>query len=301
LQINPIHIVYPNPILPHPKLVIIFFHGIIPKKDIAEAWKETWTSITHINGEERPTFWIKEWLVEDMGENIQILSLSYDANIYGVNDDVTNIGKNLVQSLVVNQSYENLWCAPIVLVGHSFGGLVIKSLVVEIKRRMNQKTSNDMDVTMNARSKDFYDNLIGVIFYGTPHVGGTKTFSTYFVRICQDMGDKTHSITQQSLLQNVQVLDSKMEQLSMEFDRAKENLNIYAFVEGQPINEDEEILVPYASAQRLSGNNCYKIEDLNHLTICKPPTRDHISYSKLVDCLKICLKVRHQLQCKSFN
>jgi len=38
-----------------------------------------------------------------MGENIQILSLSYDANIYGVNDDVTNIGKNLVQSLVVNQ------------------------------------------------------------------------------------------------------------------------------------------------------------------------------------------------------
>ncbi|CAK9870265.1 unnamed protein product, partial [Sphagnum jensenii] len=151
--------------------------------------------------------------------------------------------------------YENLWCAPIVLVGHSFGGLVIKSLVVEIKRRMNQKTSNDIDVTTNARSKDFYDNLTGVIFYGTPHEGGTKTFSAYFVRICQDMGDKTHSITQQSLLQNVQ-----------------------------------EILVPYASAQRLSSNNCYKIEDLNHLTICKPPTRDHISYSKLVDYLKICLK-----------
>jgi hypothetical protein len=95
--------VYPTPILTHPELVIIFFHGIASRKDIAKAWKETWTSITHIYGEERPTFWIKEWLVEDMGENIQILSLSYDANIYGVNDDVTNIGKNLVQSLVVNQ------------------------------------------------------------------------------------------------------------------------------------------------------------------------------------------------------
>jgi len=90
--------VYPNPILTHPELVIIFFHGIVSRKDIAKAWKETWTSITHINGEEHPTFWINEWLVEDMGENIQILSLSYDAN-----DDVTNIGKNLVQSLVVNQ------------------------------------------------------------------------------------------------------------------------------------------------------------------------------------------------------
>ncbi len=94
---------YPNLILTQPKLVIIFFHGIVSRKDISNAWKETWTSITHINGEEHPTFWIKEWLVEDMGENIQILSLSYDANIYGVNDDVTDIGKNLVQSLVVNQ------------------------------------------------------------------------------------------------------------------------------------------------------------------------------------------------------
>jgi hypothetical protein len=95
--------VYPNPILKHPELVIIFVHGIVSRKDIAKAWKETWTSITHINGEECPTFWINEWLVEDMGKNIQILSLSYDVNIYGVNDDVTNIGRNLVQSLVVNE------------------------------------------------------------------------------------------------------------------------------------------------------------------------------------------------------
>ncbi len=94
---------YPSPILTDLELVVIFFHGIVSRKDIAKAWKETWTSITNINGEECPTFWINEWLVEDMGEKNQILSLSYDANIYGVNDDVTDIGKNLVQSLVVNQ------------------------------------------------------------------------------------------------------------------------------------------------------------------------------------------------------
>jgi triacylglycerol esterase/lipase EstA (alpha/beta hydrolase family) len=150
---------------------------------------------------------------------------------------------NLIINIVCIYSYENLWCAPIVLVGHSFGGLIIKSLVVEIKRCMNKKTSNDMDLAMNARSKDFYDNLIGVIFYGVPHEGGTKTFSTYFAQICQEMGflNKTHSITQQSLLKNVQFLDKKMEQLSMEFDQTKENLNIYAFVEGQPISKDEVI------------------------------------------------------------
>jgi hypothetical protein len=150
---------------------------------------------------------------------------------------------NLIIKIVCIYSYENLWCAPIVLVGHSFGGLIIKSLVVEIQRCMNQKTSNDIDLAMNARSKDFYDNLTGVIFYGTPHEGGTKTFSMYFAEICQEVGllNKTHSITQQSFLENVEVLNQKMEQLSVDFDRAKENLNIYAFVEGQPINKNEVI------------------------------------------------------------
>jgi hypothetical protein len=130
-----------------------------------------------------------------------------------------------------------------VLVGHSFGGLIIKSLVVEIKRCMNQKTSNDMDLAMNESSKDFYDNLTGVIFYGTPHEGGTKTYSTYFAQVCQETGflNKTHSIPQQSLLNNVQCLNPNMEQLSMEFYRGKENLNIYAFVEGQPINKYEVV------------------------------------------------------------
>jgi triacylglycerol esterase/lipase EstA (alpha/beta hydrolase family) len=150
---------------------------------------------------------------------------------------------NLIIKIVCIYSYENLWCAPIVLVGHSFGGLIIKSLVVEIQRYMNQKTSNDIESAMNARSKDFYDNLTGVIFYGAPHEGGTKTFSMYFVEICQEVGllNKTHSITQQSFLPNVEVLNQKMEQLSVDFDQTKENLNIYAFVEGQPINQNEVI------------------------------------------------------------
>ncbi len=92
-----------------------------------------------------------------------------------------------------------------------------------------------MDLAMNARSKDFYDNLTGVIFYGVPHEGGTKTFSMYFAQICQEMGflNKTHSITQQCL--------QKMEQLSREFDEAKKNINIYAFLEGQPISKYEVI------------------------------------------------------------
>jgi hypothetical protein len=51
--------------------------------------------------------------------------------------------------------------------------------------------------------------------------------------------------------------------------------------------------VPMASTIRLSSNNNYRVEDADHLTICKPPSKDHISYSKLLECLKLFMKVNN--------
>ncbi len=101
------HIVYPNDdILEHPNLVIIFFHGIVHENKIGFAWKETWTS-RPTNGEEN-IFWPERWLPNDIGNNVQILSLSYNTNIFDVHDDVTDISKNLLQSLVVDTRYNNV-------------------------------------------------------------------------------------------------------------------------------------------------------------------------------------------------
>jgi hypothetical protein len=98
-----VHNVYPNDrILKHPDLVIIFFHGIVHGNKIELAWKETWTS-SPTNGEES-IFWPERWLPNDIGNNVQILSLSYN----DVHDDVTEIGKNFLQSLVVNARYNNV-------------------------------------------------------------------------------------------------------------------------------------------------------------------------------------------------
>jgi hypothetical protein len=99
----PVHNVYPNDrILNHPDLVIIFFHGIVPGNKIELAWKETWTS-SPTNGKES-VFWPERWLPNDIGNNVQILSLSYN----DVHDDVTEISKNFLQSLVVNARYNDV-------------------------------------------------------------------------------------------------------------------------------------------------------------------------------------------------
>jgi len=51
----------------------------------------------------------EKWLPEDLNDNVRILSLSYDFTIVAnVQNDVTESGKDLVQSLVTNSRCDNL-------------------------------------------------------------------------------------------------------------------------------------------------------------------------------------------------
>jgi hypothetical protein len=87
-------------------LTIIFFHGIAC--GINDEWKETWTTQS-IDGREKCICWPQMWIPKDLNDNVRILSLSYDSNVVAnVHNDLTEIGKNLIQSLVINSRCDNL-------------------------------------------------------------------------------------------------------------------------------------------------------------------------------------------------
>ncbi len=106
LQIYPVHDLNPNCTSENPNLTVIFFHGIA--YGINDEWKETWTTRS-TNGREKCIFWPQMWIPKDLNDNVRILSLSYDSNVVAsVHNDVTDIGKNLVQSLVINSRCDYL-------------------------------------------------------------------------------------------------------------------------------------------------------------------------------------------------
>ncbi|KAH8944391.1 hypothetical protein BDL97_13G107300 [Sphagnum fallax] len=278
----------------NPNLTIVFFHGItFGTKD---EWKETWTTCPTSYREEC-ICWPEKWLPEDLNNNVRILSLSYDSNIVAsVHNDVTEIGKNLIQSLITNSSYQSLWDGPVALVAYSFGGLVLKSLVVEAHKYVYQRPKNGLDDEVQKCCETFLNNVKGVIFYGVPHVGGTQYLSNYFTWQYQQINTLSKYATQSGFLKNLESFNPQMEHLSIDFkNAAHEDLNIYAFGEGLPLNENWGILVPYVSSIQLSNNNHYKIEDANHLTICKPPNKEHPSYFLLLKCLRICMQKNIEL------
>ena len=49
----------------------------------------------------------------------------------------------------------------------------------------------------------------------------------------------------------------------------------------------QDILVPYASAQRLSHKNHFKVEDADHETICMPVSREAPNYHKMLEMMKL--------------
>ncbi len=106
LQKYLVHDLNPTCNFDNPNLTIIFFHGIAFGTN--DEWKETWTTCP-TNNREECICWPKKWLPEDLNNNVRILSLSYDSNIVAsFHNDVTEIGKSLIQRLVTNSRCDDL-------------------------------------------------------------------------------------------------------------------------------------------------------------------------------------------------
>jgi hypothetical protein len=124
------------------------------------------------------------------------------------------------------------------LIGHCFGGLVIKSLVEEAcKRARLGNVRNDYDRKAKASAEMFLKNLKGVVFYAVPHSGSEKLIS-YFSR-CSQITILRRVVKLAGFVRNVQPHQFKMEKLATTFDAIVQELsiNVYAFFEGKPMKD----------------------------------------------------------------
>jgi triacylglycerol esterase/lipase EstA (alpha/beta hydrolase family) len=115
------------------------------------------------------------------------------------------------------------WDHPIVLIGHSFGGLVLKSLVVKLKRAstVGNPTDSWSKATVQC-AKVFLRNVRGVAFYAVPHAGSSN-FDEYVKELlrCNNRHDC-------GIMDNIQPWQRDMEQLSVDFDEiVHETKSIY--------------------------------------------------------------------------
>ncbi len=117
---------------------------------------------------------------------------------------------------------DDIGSRPFALVGHSFGGLVIKALVNETRRSSRRAISK----------AKFLKNLKRVVFYAVPHSGADAETLTGYVNYCSGR-------TASCLPENMKPFSTNMAEMSVMMEHAFYNkeVNIYAFGEGQPTYE----------------------------------------------------------------
>lgn len=126
----------------------------------------------------------------------------------------------------------------IALVGHSFGGLVLKSLLVEAKKLATlpeHARRNDVTRATGDACTAFLAKINCAVFYGTPHSGSdAATLAQNLQKLAKRTGIP---LTLAGILKNLQPFQRDMEELSVAFqDAARQDINIFAFGEGRPIS-----------------------------------------------------------------
>jgi hypothetical protein len=120
-----------------------------------------------------------------------------------------------------------------VLVGYSFGGLVIKSLVVEAKKTTQEHCKNGMDRSRRDSCRAFMRNLKGIVFYSVPHSGASKDFEKYFTD-ANNVPFLKSSDRSQGLTRCISDFNREMAQLTIDFlGSIEDDMNLYAIVEGK--------------------------------------------------------------------
>jgi hypothetical protein len=147
---------------------------------------------------------------------------------------------------------------PFVLVGHSFGGIVIESLVIEIYRISRQQHHNNLGKRNVGNANAFLKNMAGVAFYAIPHVGSRQLIE-YICRQCE-INFHSKQLAKAIILENIDSSISK------------------------------GMIMEYGPTQ-IPRQTSYRVEGCDHFNVCKPPDQDHPSYDMLLQFLEGCRKV----------
>ncbi|KAL2629628.1 hypothetical protein R1flu_014314 [Riccia fluitans] len=149
---------------------VVFFHGLQPPtlqpSDYREAYWQTWLRAKTAKSKST-LLWPKAWLPEEF-PNARVLTVSYLSSAQkGITQDGTDldlIAEALVQDLILQGGIGQ---NPLVLVGHSLGGVVLKKVILQA----TSKCGEDIDGQDIQRLKSFLQNVRGDFYFASPHNG----------------------------------------------------------------------------------------------------------------------------------
>jgi len=245
-------------------LALIFVHGLGGDSN------ETWTH----NPKDPAAFWPR-WVAEDCG--CQTWTLSYDASLSAWKDNAMPLpdqGDAVLDCLASNTEINH---RPLLLIGHSLGGLLIKTLIV---------SGHSKGV---ARYQALIELVCGVVFIATPHNGSQLANLAQAIKLFLLTNEQVGNLIRGN---------THLRNLHQQFlaQQKKQEFRVRTFAEGKPmllgrkvrgfrLGIDIMVVDPNSAEPHIPGDIAIPLPE-DHLSICKPKDRNEQIHQSLVSFIR---------------
>jgi triacylglycerol esterase/lipase EstA (alpha/beta hydrolase family) len=148
-----------------PTFDIVFLHGL-QWGATKSAWVDTWSCEVDSQRVCWPVHFLTSSAASHRFERLRILSVTYNADAIRGDQPIQTTGEILTNRSVSHTSAAGVGDRPVVFVGHSLGGLVMKQLISVV-----DEYSRSPDEEKKTAFTRFFSNMRAMVFYGTPHSG----------------------------------------------------------------------------------------------------------------------------------
>ncbi|KAI1391831.1 NACHT and WD domain protein [Hypoxylon trugodes] len=244
---------------PEPLIDLIFVHGL--RGGSIKTWRQ---------GNDPRMFWPQFWLPKEPGlRNVSVHSFGYDSDWASIKPSILNVhdfGQSLLEEMRNSPHLRKNPSGPIILLGHSMGGLVIKKAYYLAR-----------DVP------DLGDRIKCIFFLATPHRGSDYAALLNNILAATGVMSSRHYIT------DLTIGSTSAEQINKDFRKHAKTLPIFSFYEtlrmnlgftsGLIVERSSAILGPSFENERVQYINA------NHREICKFDSMDDPSYITIKNAL----------------
>lgn len=227
-------------------LNVILFHGL--HGDATTTWR-------HSKNDE--SCWPK-WLSEDL-DGVRVTSISYEAPFDFLNRGTMTITQRAANIATLLTTDQQLIEKPIMLIGHSLGGLIIKATILHLQKQS----------VSDPQCKKILDNIKSVLFVAVPNQGSKWAnilFGVFFSKL-------TKSLT----LKNPELISLNE---SYQNYVAGKKISHLVFYESKGQFLTNKVVDADSSNPMLDNTTPIPLDD-DHKAIVKPSSRDSLLYRKI--------------------
>lgn len=248
---------------------VVFLHGLLG--GVFYTWRQQdhednrGSSSFQVSEDDYSYCWPRDWL-QDVSDNVRVIGVDFDSYLsqWGGSCPTQSFKQSIderSEDILHKLRAAGVGKRPVVFVGHSMGGLLIKKMLVHAKE------SEDEDM------KELAENTKGVVFYSTPHEGSSIA--------------QMNSIFQYFFFPSVEVQELKLKnpaliELNQSFKEFVERFQTHVISFGETVPTRHMGLdltfVPPESSN--PGYGEFYSVPFNHMDICKPENKHSILFRK---------------------